>query len=200
MKTIHNSQPWKDRDTLNYLYHDREMSMGEIADRVGVDKANVYYWMDKLDVESRTKSEAIRGEKNPQEKGDRSGRDNPMYGITGEDHPAYGITRDEETRSKISRAKQGENNPNWKGGVTSNGIYRGPDWAEQREKALERDGHKCQICGRGVEDIGRNPDVHHIVPYGDFDDHEEANRLDNLISLCPSHHGKVEKGDLEVAT
>lgn len=75
----------------------------------------------------------------------------------------------------------GENNPSWLGG---NSDYRGPNWKEQRAKALERDSNTCQHCG--IFDIGLH--VHHIKPYHLFDSYLKANRMENLISLCPGCH------------
>lgn len=70
----------------------------------------------------------------------------------------------------------------------------GANWNKQRRKCLERDGHECRICGDGVEEIGREPAVHHITPRSEFDESEwrQYNDLSNLITLCPSHHGQLE--------
>jgi len=80
--------------------------------------------------------------------------------------------------------RSGKNSPNWKGGRPK---YRGANWQEQREKALARDDYICQLCGSKEYLV-----VHHIVPFHSFDDYREANRLDNLITLCQVCHGKVE--------
>jgi len=72
----------------------------------------------------------------------------------------------------------------------------GTNWREIRQKILARDGHQCQICGRGDEEIGRSPDIHHITPLREFDKPAEANQEDNLVALCPRHHMMVEYGNL----
>lgn len=55
-------------------------------------------------------------------------------------------------------------------------------------------------------------DVHHKTPFQDFEienvdedksiveriDYKEANKIDNLILLCDSCHGKVEKGVVSI--
>lgn len=92
----------------------------------------------------------------------------------------------------------GENSPLYQGGTTD---YFGPNWEEQREKVLERDNFECVICGMSnkihKEEFNQSIHVHHIRPRkefvedGDFN-YIEANEVDNLISLCNSHHRSVE--------
>lgn len=96
----------------------------------------------------------------------------------------------------LSEAFTGEGHPNWKGG--GNQEY-GQGWNEARERALERDGYECQLCGTTADELGRNPDVHHVVPVRAYDasdghDIEDAHTLDNLVSLCPGCHRKAEFG------
>ena len=52
------------------------------------------------------------------------------------------------------------------------------DW---RKKVLERDNHKCVVCGTGPKYLN----VHHLIP-SEFKDFEFD--VDNGITLCPSHH------------
>lgn len=90
----------------------------------------------------------------------------------------------------------GENNHNWKGGSVD---YYGPNWHEQARLARQRDASKCQHCGKKSIKIGRRVDVHHVIPFRTFgyirnqnDNYKLANRLDNLICLCPQCHAKAE--------
>lgn len=56
-----------------------------------------------------------------------------------------------------------------------------------RIKALERDGFKCQECGK--KDV---LDVHHIDGKGStFPVPEQNNSIENLITLCRSCHRKI---------
>lgn len=84
----------------------------------------------------------------------------------------------------------GEDNPSWAGGQERHRYY-GPNWEEQREKALDRDGHECLICG-STDDLH----VHHKTPIRQFDRETDrwyklANALDNLVTLCNSCHKTV---------
>jgi DEAD/DEAH box helicase domain-containing protein len=73
----------------------------------------------------------------------------------------------------------------------------GPNWAAQRQRARERDGFRCRLCGRPEE--VREHDVHHRRPFRTFDyrpghnvNHIMANALPNLITLCSECHRRVE--------
>jgi DEAD/DEAH box helicase domain-containing protein len=64
---------------------------------------------------------------------------------------------------------------------------------------LFRDGYMCCVCGFTDGKLH----VHHIKPFHSFgyipnknDNYLLANELDNLITLCPSCHQKVEKGSI----
>jgi len=99
----------------------------------------------------------------------------------------------------LSDEFSGEGHPNWDGG--GNEDY-GKGWRAVRQQALERDGYRCRVCERTHEEMGRNPDVHHITPVKSFiksDDHtrEDAHYIENVISLCISCHRKAEFGKIE---
>ena len=83
---------------------------------------------------------------------------------------------------------------------------RGPNWDEQRKRARARDGYRCRHCGVGERE-GRAHDVHHIQPFRTFgyargqnDRYLEANRLENLVTLCRSCHRRVEVDRLMQST
>jgi len=96
----------------------------------------------------------------------------------------------------LSDAFTGDGHPNWAGGGV--GPY-GKGWNAVREAALERDGYECVLCGMTADELGRNPDVHHIVPVRAFVatpvlTERDAHTLDNVVSLCPSCHRRAEFG------
>lgn len=108
---------------------------------------------------------------------------------------------DECFKSHISELRKGEDNPQWKGGQFN---YYGPNWNEQREKALERDDNECQECGMSMGDHIRHYSeqlhVHHKKPRREFVDIDDpsveelrkSNKLSNLVTLCKSCHRKME--------
>ena len=73
---------------------------------------------------------------------------------------------------------------------TSDPNYYGPNWLAQRDQARTRDGYRCQACG--VLEDGRSHHVHHKTPFRTFTSHRQANRLPNLVTLCPRCHHRVE--------
>jgi DEAD/DEAH box helicase domain-containing protein len=94
----------------------------------------------------------------------------------------YWLTLSEQTIESLRAAGVWTNDPN---------DY-GPGWNRLREAVRRRDGYCCQVCG-AAEDAGRQHDVHHKVPFRAFLSAAEANRVDNLITLCPACHRKAEQ-------
>jgi 5-methylcytosine-specific restriction endonuclease McrA len=91
-----------------------------------------------------------------------------------------------------NKPPSGKEHGRWAGGYD---YYYGSSWKEQRRNVLERDDFNCRICAKSDEEIGRNPDVHHIVPIRFWKvekEHEKMNHLRNLVSLCPTCHHKLE--------
>jgi len=79
-------------------------------------------------------------------------------------------------------------------------IPYGPNWPEQRRRALERDDYQCQTPWCEItqtdhqEQVGKDISIHHLVPRkffvgpnGRFDQ-EQANRVSNLVTVCSKHH------------
>lgn len=75
----------------------------------------------------------------------------------------------------------------------------GPNWRQQRVRARGRDGFRCSHCRISEDELGRELDVHHIIPFREFgfipgqnDGYLAANDLTNLVSLCPTCHKRAE--------
>jgi 5-methylcytosine-specific restriction endonuclease McrA len=69
---------------------------------------------------------------------------------------------------------------------------RGANWELQARRARERDQFRCQVCGITEEQLGGRMHVHHRIPFRRFRSNVEANKLEHLISVCPSCHQKEE--------
>jgi len=110
----------------------------------------------------------------------------------------------EETRIKMREAKKGkipknlyllnankfgENNPNWKGGITTEKyrVRRNKDFRFWREAVFSRDNYICQKC----KIRGGKIHPHHIFNFATYLDLRFA--IDNGITLCQICHKKFHK-------
>ncbi|MFO7943947.1 MAG: DEAD/DEAH box helicase [Anaerolineales bacterium] len=76
------------------------------------------------------------------------------------------------------------------GDWSSDPLDYGPDWDSIRSLVLDRDQRKCQSCGKIWEDSQLH--IHHKKPLRSFQTDKDANRLENLITLCPRCHQRAE--------
>jgi len=74
---------------------------------------------------------------------------------------------------------------------TNDNNRYGHNWRRQRNLARQRDGYKCQMCGILEQDKAHQ--VHHKIPFRQFSNPEQANQLENLITLCPACHQRAEQ-------
>lgn len=142
----------------------------------------------------------VAGENNPRYTGGLRRTDCDVCGATVERYPSEleggSVVCSRRCRSvRLSTLFSGAGHPNWKGGPV--GSY-GRGWSAARSAALDRDGHACIRCGTDRDAIGREPDVHHIVPVRKFADHptttvSDAHAIENLVSLCPACHQSIER-------
>jgi DEAD/DEAH box helicase domain-containing protein len=93
----------------------------------------------------------------------------------------YWLVLSDETIEKLREAGAWADDPN---------DY-GPGWSRLRDQIRARDKYTCQVCG-AVEN-GRQHHVHHKTPFRAFASALDANRPENLTTLCASCHHKVEQ-------
>jgi hypothetical protein len=121
------------------------------------------------------------------------GENNPMYGkilsdehkikLKGEIHPMFGKKHSDKSKKKMCEAHIGENNPNWKGGISCEpycDVWLDKDF---KESIKERDGYQClnPVCSKNSETLC----VHHINYI------KKDCRPINLITLCNSCNVKA---------
>jgi len=101
----------------------------------------------------------------------------------------YGVSCIFKTK-EIIESNTGENNINWKGGVTSdnNKDRNSPEYKEWRLTVFIRDKYTCQCCGK----IGGYLNAHHIFCFSDYP--ELRFIVENGISLCKSCHSQTIQG------
>ncbi|GAP22975.1 DEAD/DEAH box helicase [Leptolinea tardivitalis] len=93
---------------------------------------------------------------------------------------AYWMALSDETVNILREQLLWKNDPN---------DY-GKDWDQIRLAVRTRDNFKCQVCG--VPESGKAHHVHHKTPLRSFVSLTEANRMENLITLCSNCHQLAE--------
>lgn len=167
--------PWK-RQTCDWCGEDFEKCDSQMTEEGSYCSEDCY---------GKHLSEKITGEENPHYKG---GRQTFICDQCGESFKKYPADRrNGHVFCEYSCFEKWE---------TIHGESRnyGPDWEEIRQKVIERDDRTCtfESCGKTECEDGRGLHVHHIEPFVNFDKVEEANRLENLRTLCAKHHREVE--------
>ncbi len=66
----------------------------------------------------------------------------------------------------------------------------GPEWPVLRERVRARDHYRCQGCGAAEGRLAHH--VHHRIPFRSFASREQANQMENLVTLCPNCHRRAE--------
>lgn len=88
----------------------------------------------------------------------------------------------------------GVNHPQYLNGSSTE--HRGANWQSQRRKTKIRDHGRCRTCGitdkKSVMIYGQALHVHHKMPFRFFSDYRQANRLNNLLTLCPADHRRMD--------
>lgn len=193
---------YKDSQWLKEKYIDEGWSYKDIADECGVSKSTVGYHARNCDFSTRERDDVkysdkpYRDENWLREQYIDNGRtlseiaeecdvvretvanwcrkhDIEIQYPTGEDHPQY----------------------NEDSGKYPDGTNFGGSWEENRRKALERANYACENpqCNEDKESLGRNPDVHHIIPFRLHESYDgEIHSLENLVVLCRSCHIETE--------
>lgn len=67
----------------------------------------------------------------------------------------------------------------------------GSDWKTIRKETIQQAGYRCGKCGQPIK--GRNVTVHHKRKLKSFRSRNQANRLENLVALCPKCHAAQER-------
>lgn len=99
----------------------------------------------------------------------------------------------EKNKGQIRLCVSGSNHPNWQGGK-SFGEYGFGFTKSLKREVKERDNYSCNICKEQL--LSEELLIHHI------DENKKNNKLNNLITLCFSCHGKLHmsNGGVELVT
>lgn len=192
-------KPWRDEAVLRRLYSNQQLTMDEVARTLRCSRQAVAEWIHRYGIDTRSRNPETPSELTEPERLREMYVENGMstYRISDQlgcaPSTVFDWLQEHGIRTRSVGSQTGELHHRWKGGGEP---YYGENWHEQRRKTLRRDGFKCQRCGTTNEEhkeeheIGL--DVHHIVPLREFDTRENANQLDNLVTLCRRCHNRLE--------
>jgi len=194
--------PHKDREWLREKYHDEKLSQKEIAEIADIHKGTVKYWLDRHDIDIRSKSEAaeIRAERYPHTttagaEALTEHHSTPQEEMTDEEFEAFKQRLSENRRGEDNPMydRTGEDHPRWKEDKAPHRFYASKKWEQTRQNVLEQDDYECQACGMGMEEHkethGMALHVHHIHPISAGGARFDEN---NLVTLCNTHHREYE--------
>jgi transposase len=187
-----------DKEWLQEKYVGEKLSQKEIAELCDVQKTTIKYWLDRHDIDIRSKSEAakIRAERYPHTHGTEYIRDYCWIHDASEEEL-------QEFREGLSQARQGDDNPmydrtgpdhpRWVEDKPPHRFYASKRWEQARQDALDRDDRRCQACGMTQEQHRETYEqglhVHHIQPVSAGGPRFDVN---NLVTLCHEHHHEYE--------
>ena len=203
-------EKYRDETWLREQYWGEGKSAYEIADICDVSPSTIQYFFEKFELEMRSQKESTRARNNYPKYYDKewlTEQYKKEMKSTVEIATECGVTTaairhwlhkhniEMRTLSEAmyNRDVSGENHPRWR---ENSSYYYGTEWEEKREKAIQRDDEKCQLCGihrdEHQDKHGSDLHVHHIKPANEFDMVSEAHSLDNLVTLCRSDHNRWE--------
>lgn len=165
---------YKDREWLRAQYHERGLEQRAIAQLAGVSHHTIRSWIRKYQLQKPLGCWTIG--RAPWNRGKR--------------HQA-GWMNTEETRQQLSAPKEGEKNPQWKGGITPRGMILRRPAMGFRQEIYERDDFTCRLCGKR----GRKLTLHHVLPIWARPD--LAGDKANGVTLCRGCHLTVNTRELE---
>lgn len=172
-------QPWE-----LALLEDVSLPLTEVADRTGRKLGTVYSEASLRKISRLVSSEALRllaeSELSYTQIAEATGTDRES------------VRKAAHYRGLANRGQpKGAEAHRWRGGSKqTQRTWRGYDWSEFRQAALERDGWTCQDCGF-TDFSGEKLHVHHIIPWR----LRPVNELCWLVTLCRPCHGKRSEHD-----
>lgn len=182
---------YNSKDWLHKVYVVDELSTGDIAKIANVNSKTVHKWLIKYGIPTRP-----RGHNYASTLKIGSGSDNAFYGRK---HTAESIAKMSESSKGESPwlygpvnhwyGKTGEQNRNWKGGITPErqAFHGTAEWRRVSRLVRKRDQNTCQRCGKTQDEHAKKRfDIHHIVDF--FASKELRACPENLVLLCRTCH------------
>lgn len=190
-------------ELLISLYWGNQYSQNQIGQLLECKRDTIRYWMDKYNIEKRTNIDGsklnpsidtqFKVGQQPWNKGTsgvmiawNKNKSNPHKESC--KCPICSHKRGEIINrpwlGKERVSMRGENNINWKGGITSENekVRKSTSLKDWKIAVIKRDNYICQICGQRGEELH----IHHIKVFAKYP--EERFNVDNGITLCRDCH------------
>lgn len=157
---------YRDKDWMVEQYHHEDRSQQDIADECGVSQSTISDWLDKHDIDKRSRSESMQ-----------------IFSVRPDDWEMS-----DEARKRLSKLRTGEDNPNYKNGEWTDDKKDFRDtkrWETFSKNIKQERDWTCQNC----EQYGGELHTHHANPVSDG-----GSKWDNtFIVLCyDCHQGNYE--------
>jgi len=185
-------------------YVNKHMTCSDISDLVGINKGTIWYWLKKNDIPRRDKNTQRKGKKrkpftkehceNISKSKIRTYSEAQRQSTANRRNLSenFGIYIAHGKRPWVKIDNSGENNPNWKGGISRSRsvIYDDISYTDWRMAIFKRDNYTCKICG---DNTGHNLEAHHIVPFAFCIRYNIAllYKVGNGITFCKECHQDV---------
>jgi len=167
---------YKNRDWLYQKYSKERLTICQISGISGIPARTIHSWLVKFNIARRRGGVERWSEEQKQFRREWNKAHPEISRMRGKKHS-------EETKLKMSLARQGDRNSNWKGGLTAlvKGIRRSSEFYQWRKAVLERDSHTCRDCG-----VTERINAHHIRSIIDYP--EGIFEVENGLALCEDCH------------
>ena len=171
---------YKNKIWLEDKYLKEKLNIYQIAKTTNNHPRTIHSWLVKFNIPRRKRGVRKCAEEQKEYRRNWNKAHPEINGMKGRHHS-------EETKRKMSEARRGSKNANWKNGATEKirGIRRSPEYYQFRNAVLKRDNYECQKC-QSKEKLN----VHHIKSILDFP--ELIFEIKNGITLCEKCHIKEE--------
>jgi thymidylate synthase (FAD) len=171
------------KEVLRSEYIDKKKSLEQIAQESNCSLSSVHKRLKRFGIPRRKGTSPEYYTEERKEKLRKWYKSFHPVGMRGKKHS-------EETKKKMSLARQGEHNSNWRGGLTqaTRGKRRSPAYYQWRKAILVRDKFTCRRCGRIRK---TKMHAHHIYPVKLYP--EKIYSVKDGITLCRECHEHLHR-------
>lgn len=190
----------RDESYLRSQYIDLQRSVYEIASEIGCSDVTVSNWLEKHGIEARDRGDLLDERLKCEDKMRElyHGKELKISEIAVMLDCCNCTVRKflskHDIESRNGRFETGPDHFRWGGGHER---YYGPNWTEMKRRAKSREDYQCLICSMTNEEhheqYNEELHVHHIKKFKRFGSYKEANKIENLATVCKSCHYDVEK-------